>query len=190
MMKDDAVQEMPWTSHLMTIAEFGEWIASRAEAGRSIDIETCELDRWKAYDADPYKFLDRKGELREQMKQVGTNRFVRSPESRGWISEDDLPPDKHKAMYDRIRRESEAYDVLSKGFGHAANTLKLRDETDFDTHLRSHRDAHGIIREKVLNFAVGRGVLDVRTVMYFVGFAIEAGIKAGRLRSEPPPSGA
>jgi hypothetical protein len=36
------------------------------------------------------------------MQQIGTNRWVRSPESRGWVWEGDLPPAKFKAMYDRI----------------------------------------------------------------------------------------
>jgi hypothetical protein len=32
--------------------------------------------------------------------------WVRSPESRGWVNEGDLPPAKAKAMYDRIHREA------------------------------------------------------------------------------------
>jgi hypothetical protein len=94
---------MPWTSHVMTKEEFQEWIASREAAGREIIIETCELGRWAAYDCDPYAGGDTT--LNEEMRQVGTNRFVRSAESRGWVHEGDLPSQKIAAMYDRIERE-------------------------------------------------------------------------------------
>lgn len=93
----------------MTLVEFEQWVARRPEAGRAIDIETCELGRWPAYDADPYGLQDRRGDLPEEMKQVGTNRFVRSPDSGGWVWEGDLPDEKAKAMYDRIHREWEEY---------------------------------------------------------------------------------
>lgn len=56
----------------------------REDAGRAIDIETCELGRWPANDRDPYGILEAKGELPEAMFQIWTNRWVRSPESRGW----------------------------------------------------------------------------------------------------------
>jgi hypothetical protein len=42
------------------------------------------------------------------MKQIGTNRWVRSRESCGWINEEDLPLEKVKAIYPRIEREREA----------------------------------------------------------------------------------
>lgn len=106
MLTDDKTQRLPWTSDRLTLAEFEQWVANRKEAGRAIDIETCELGRWAAYDADPYGLQDRKGELRESMKQLGTNRFVRSPESNGWICENDLPVEKVRAMYDRIDRHA------------------------------------------------------------------------------------
>src|SRR5262249_48793228 len=80
------LQAMPWTHNKITLVEFEQWVARRAEAGRAIDIETCELGRWPAYDADPYGLQDRRGDLPEEMKQVGTNRFVRSPDSGGWVS--------------------------------------------------------------------------------------------------------
>jgi hypothetical protein len=98
----DVLHAMPWTRDQMTPEGMREWVASRKEAGRQIDVETCELGRWHAYDADPY---GADPDLPEEMRQLGTNRFVRSPESRGWVCEDDLPPDKVTAMYDRIRRE-------------------------------------------------------------------------------------
>jgi hypothetical protein len=100
---------MPLTLDLMSHDELRRWLASREEAGRDIDIETCELGRWKAYDCDPYGILSYLGELPEEMQQVGTNRFVRSPQSNGWVNEGDLPTASAEAMYDRIHREWEAY---------------------------------------------------------------------------------
>jgi hypothetical protein len=102
---EDALQRMPWTRHLMTKDEQQRWISSRKEAGRAIDIETCELGRWHQYDCDVYGVHD----LPPEMQQIGTNRYVRSPTSNGWINEEDLPVEKVRAMYDRIKREFEAY---------------------------------------------------------------------------------
>jgi hypothetical protein len=104
-MTDDEMQRMPWTRHLMKADELQRWVASRKEAGRVIDIETCELSRWGAYDCDMYRVRD----LPPEMQQIGTNRYVRSPTSNGWINEEDLPVEKFRAMYDRIEREFEAY---------------------------------------------------------------------------------
>jgi hypothetical protein len=101
-----AVANMPWTLEDMTPEQLQQWIASRKEAGRSINIGTCELGRWAAYDCDPYGINPN---LPEEMQQIGTNRFVRSPESRGWVWEGDLPMATAKAMYNRIRREWEEY---------------------------------------------------------------------------------
>src|SRR5438445_9038993 len=81
----DPITAMPWTSDLMTLEEFKAWVASRDEAGRTIDIETCELGYWAAHDADPYGLHEALGE--EFYPQIGTNRFVRGPHSRGWVWE-------------------------------------------------------------------------------------------------------
>lgn len=89
----------------MTLDEFEQWVASRKEAGLAIDIGTCELGCWHAYDCDPYGLRTAKGELPEEMQQIGTNRFVRSADSNGWVHESDLSVEKGSAMYDRIRRE-------------------------------------------------------------------------------------
>jgi hypothetical protein len=43
------------------------------------------------------------------MQQVGQNRFVRSPDSQGWVCKDDLPIDKVHALYARLQREREAW---------------------------------------------------------------------------------
>ena len=100
---NDILSRMPWTRDQLTRAQFDAWLASRTEAGRVIDIETCELGRWQAYDCDPY---GAKSILPDEMKQMGTNRFVRSPTSNGWINEADLPVEKIHAMHERIRRRS------------------------------------------------------------------------------------
>jgi hypothetical protein len=89
-MTDDEMQRMPWTRHLMKADELQRWVASRKEAGRVIDIETCELGRWRAHDCDVYGVRD----LPPEMQQIGTNRYVRSPTSNGWINEGDLPVEK------------------------------------------------------------------------------------------------
>jgi hypothetical protein len=99
------LQAMPWTSDLMDIDEFRDWVASRKDAAATIDIETCELGRWPAYDCDVYGLRMARGELPEEMHQIGTNRFVRSPQSDGWVHEGDLSPVQVKAMYARIKRE-------------------------------------------------------------------------------------
>jgi hypothetical protein len=183
MITDDERTRMPWTRDSMTVAEFEQWVATREEAGRDIDIETCELGRWFALDMDPYGIREARGE--EPYPQVGTNRFVRSPESRGWVWEGDLPPEKGKAMYNRIRRDRDAYDVIKKKFVEAAATFRLSDETDFDAHIKSSWDVWDVIQGAVREFAGGRGVLDVRTVMFLADAAMEAGIKSRRTRREP-----
>jgi hypothetical protein len=106
-MMDVEIDRMPWTRDLMTSEEMQQWVASREEAGLKIDIETCELGCWYAYDCDPY---GARPDLPEEMKQIGTNRFVRSAESRGWVCEDDLPLASVEAMYERIHREADTYE--------------------------------------------------------------------------------
>ncbi len=102
----DKMHAMPWTRDQLTKEELQPWLASRKAVGAKIDIETCELGRWAACDCDPYGV---RPDLPEEMQQVGTNRFVRSPESIGWVNEEDLPLAKVNAMYDRIERERLTY---------------------------------------------------------------------------------
>jgi hypothetical protein len=63
------------------------------------------------------------------MDQIGTNRWVRSPESRGWVNEGDLPPAKAGAMYDRITREAALwYAAVERHPGwrpHGRNPIKV-----------------------------------------------------------------
>ena len=44
---------MPFTSDQLTREQFEAWLASRKEAGRVIDIETCELLGGRLH-CDPY----------------------------------------------------------------------------------------------------------------------------------------
>jgi hypothetical protein len=95
---------------LMTEQEFEEWKSTREAVGREIDIATCELGRWHAYDADPYCVGETK--LCEQMQQVGTNRFVRTTQSRGWVHEGDVPQASVKALYDRLYQQYQQREAM------------------------------------------------------------------------------
>jgi hypothetical protein len=106
----DRITAMPWTRDQLSADELRAWLASRKEAGRNIDIETCELGWWYTQDADPYGIYRALGEFNEAMYQVGRNRFVRSPDSQGWVCEDDLPIEKFCAMQERVERERQARD--------------------------------------------------------------------------------
>ena len=57
-MTNAELNAMPWTASLMTPDELFEWLASRKEAARAIDIKSCELDQWKSCAANPYGVLD------------------------------------------------------------------------------------------------------------------------------------
>jgi hypothetical protein len=126
-MTDEEINDMPWTSDLMTGAEFQEWVASRKAAGAAIDIAACELGRWYAYDDDPYCADP---ELPEEMKQIGTNRYVRSAASRGWVSERDLPPTTATAMYERIYDQARTMAAPAGMIPNSASGLRDLSETD------------------------------------------------------------
>src|SRR5258708_2098847 len=88
----EEMQDMPWGSEYLTTIEFMLWVASREAAGATIDIETCELDRWYACDFDVYGLAHRLDTLDPYYDQIGANYYVRSPTSNGWVHTDDLPP--------------------------------------------------------------------------------------------------
>jgi hypothetical protein len=95
----------PWRLHELTDDECREWLASRKDAGRKIDIETCEIGRWYINWIDPYgirKALDEEPP-QEYDGYIERDLFVRSPESRGWINVSDLPEASQVALHDRIR---------------------------------------------------------------------------------------
>lgn len=100
----DDLHAMPWSRHHVTCDELQQWLESREEAGRLIDIETCELGRWYADVSDPYGIREMLGE--ETCGCVGAFYFVRSPDSGGWVHADDLAAVRAKAMHDRIDREA------------------------------------------------------------------------------------
>jgi hypothetical protein len=99
---DDVLSRMPWTRDQLTREQFDAWLASRKEAGRVIDIETCELGWWGCCLNDPYEA--RPDAPNKEYWEWGRNSYVRSAESRGWICEDDLPPEKYSAMRGRLAR--------------------------------------------------------------------------------------
>ena len=102
------IHHMPWSRHEMTHEQLRKWLASREEAGKLIDIETCEIGCWYANaNGDVYEIRgDILGE-EEHLEKGHTDKFnfVRSPDSDGWVCEGDLPPAKGMALYDRIYRE-------------------------------------------------------------------------------------
>ena len=98
---------MPWSRDKLSDDELRQWLASRKEAGQVIDIENCELGWWYAETLDPYGIYKALGEFNEEYSCVGRERFVRSPESNGWVSQGDLPADKAKAMFARLKRAAQ-----------------------------------------------------------------------------------
>src|SRR4029077_15200256 len=98
----DRITALPWTRGQLTPREFQEWVGSRKDAGREVDPLTCEIERWYAYDCDPY---GADPDLPEEWQVIARNRFVRSPWSRGWVHEYDLPEATRRALWDRIERE-------------------------------------------------------------------------------------
>jgi hypothetical protein len=81
-----------YTDAAMTMDKFRDWVASREAAAATIDIETCELGWWYGELLDPYGLIGAQGELLEEERMVGRNKFVRSPDSGGWVHERDLSP--------------------------------------------------------------------------------------------------
>jgi hypothetical protein len=101
-------QVKPWRLHELADDECREWLASRKEVGREIDVATCEIGRWYVNWIDPYGILERLGESLPEKYDgyIVKDWFVRSPESRGWVVLSDLPKSSAKSLLDRIRRET------------------------------------------------------------------------------------
>ena len=55
---NDILSRMPQTQDHLTREQFEARLAGRKEAGRVIDIETCELGRWYVWMGDPYDAYD------------------------------------------------------------------------------------------------------------------------------------
>jgi hypothetical protein len=88
--------------------DFKVWVASRKEAGRNIDIHTCEIHWQYVQVLDPYDLRAASGDplvmpgMPED--QIGCDCFVCGPDSDGWIFEGDLPAEKLEALHERIKR--------------------------------------------------------------------------------------
>jgi hypothetical protein len=101
------MEAMPWSGNQLTDGELRQWLNSRQEAGQAINIETCELGCWCTNLLDPYRILEALGVVEDLC--IGRCHFVRSPETNGWVYEDDLPLSKIRTLHDRIEREWQAY---------------------------------------------------------------------------------
>ena len=102
----DRRTSMPWTCDHFTEDELRQWLASRKQVGKEIDIATCEIGRWYANVLDEYGIREALNEpLSEEEIQSGGCWFVRSSQSDGWVSMYDLPPEKSRALDARIGRQ-------------------------------------------------------------------------------------
>jgi hypothetical protein len=95
--------------------------ANRKEAGRVIDIETCEIMNLYCSDFDPYGTfpLDEypHDDLLEQLRDGASKCWlVRSEESEGWIVEADLPPEKRQAMHARLERSRALWEAACAAY--------------------------------------------------------------------------
>jgi hypothetical protein len=165
----------------MSAADAQAFLAGRVEEGKRIDPEYCAFFRMHVEAVDIYGIF----KVPDEWSCVGKELFVRNLPDGDWVWGGDLPEEKAKAVYDRMRRERAAYDVLKTKFENAAATLKVRGEGfDGATCGLSTWDAGRIIDDAIAEFAVGKGVLDVATISHFVRYAIEVGIEAGRERTQ------
>jgi hypothetical protein len=99
------------TNNTKTREAHDAYVANRKEAGRVIDIETCEItifycNYFNPYGTFPFDDDYPPDDPLEQCKYDSSEcLFVRSAESGGWIEEPDLPDEKARALRDRIERE-------------------------------------------------------------------------------------
>jgi len=67
---------------------------------------------------DPYGIYQELGEFNEEHSCIGRERFVRSPESNGWVSIHDLSKEKVRAFYERTdpeyRKRNEAREAAER----------------------------------------------------------------------------
>ena len=108
------------TNNTKTREAHDAYVANRKEAGRVIDIETCEMACWRTNYFDPHLTepwddpppdvdLDLYEQCREDYSKCW---FVRSEESGGWIVSGDLPEEKWQALQRRIEREQKLHGQL------------------------------------------------------------------------------
>jgi hypothetical protein len=132
------------TNNTKTPEAYAAFVANRREAGRLIDIETCELHSREAYAYDMRGIRDVYGvlgipERRPETSKLGIDYFVSSPTSDGWISEQHLPPEKREAILARIPRATHC-DICCKPFAADAAVHYVTNEEEFCdgcTHTRT-----------------------------------------------------
>jgi hypothetical protein len=115
----------------MTQEEFVAWVASRKDAGTSIDIETAELNGWRVPEGDPYAEWTPRRECQSNQVPIKPQYFVRGPDSRGWVWQGDLPDEKRVAIQARIdqhRRKVKEFPRRASGGRSPDRHRDLRDE--------------------------------------------------------------
>jgi hypothetical protein len=74
----DRLTAMPWTRDQFSDDELRQWLASRKEAARKIDITTCEIGAWYHSMNDEYGIREMLGEqTEEQLGYSDKSNFVR-----------------------------------------------------------------------------------------------------------------
>ena len=92
-------------NHTKTLEAHYAYRANREEAGRVIDIETCEYAFLYLNMLDPYGTLPDDENEPYYGGCSAQSVVVRSDESDGWIYQDNLPEEKWRALNRRIERE-------------------------------------------------------------------------------------
>src|SRR5262245_16767602 len=113
----DMIAEMPRSRDLFPPDVLRQWLASRKEIAKTIDLVACEIGWWGVNEADPYGIrallLDADPdpdelERLENSSSGSIDVFVRSPDSNGWVYAFDLSNDKHEIVYARARAISKS----------------------------------------------------------------------------------
>jgi hypothetical protein len=76
------------------------YVANRREAGRVIDIETCEIACWNTDYFDPYGIYS----CDDGPTEIELCYWARIEDSDDWIVEHDLPPEKRQALPRQYKR--------------------------------------------------------------------------------------
>lgn len=112
------------TNNTRTLEAHEAYVANRREAGRVIDIETCEVSRFETWYSNPYgtyPFDDHPTPELEHEVLIQCY-WVRSEESDGWIFGGDLPPEKQQALPRQYKRTLNLY-KLTLSLWYAARAL-------------------------------------------------------------------
>jgi hypothetical protein len=87
--------------------EAWRWLASRDAAAEAVDVKTCEVFRQHVQMMDPYGC---DVAMPEEYDCVGGELFVVSNATDGKVWIGDLPDEKCKELYERIKREPASSD--------------------------------------------------------------------------------